>query len=113
MPVLIGELERAAGDISDKEIARARAQLRAGLLMTLESPAARSGQLARQLLLFGREIPVDELVAKINAITTENVRALARRVFTGSTPTLAAVGPVDGLMNRDGIAERLGARIEA
>ena len=39
MPVLVGELERAAGDISDKEIARARAQLRAGLLMTLESPA--------------------------------------------------------------------------
>ena len=113
MPVLIGELERAAGDISDKEIARARAQLRAGLLMTLESPAARSGQLARQLLLFGRHIPVDELVAKINAITTDDVRRLARRVFTGSVPTLAAVGPVDGLMNRDGIAERLGARIEA
>ncbi len=42
---------------ADKEVKRARAQLRAGLLMTLESPAARAGQLARQLLLFGRDHP--------------------------------------------------------
>src|SRR5260221_2215318 len=40
MPVLLNELERAAEDITEKELARARAQLRAGLLMTLESPAA-------------------------------------------------------------------------
>ena len=68
MPVVLGELERAAHDITEAELARARAQLRAGLLMTLESPAARAGQLARQILIFGRVIPVDELVEKIDAI---------------------------------------------
>jgi predicted Zn-dependent peptidase len=113
MPVLMDELERAADDITEKELARARAQLRAGLLMTLESPAARAGQLARQLLLFGRHIPVEELVAKIDAISAADVRALATRVFTGSAPTVAAVGPVDGLMERGRIAERFGARIDA
>ncbi len=113
MPVVLGELARAAHDINEQELGRARAQLRAGLLMMLESPAARAGQLARQLLLFGRVIPVEELVAMIDAITVEKVRDLAGAIITGSTPTLAAVGPLDGLISHDKVAERFGARIEA
>lgn len=110
MPVIVDELERATDSISDKEVKRARAQLRAGLLMTLESPAARAGQLARQLLLFGRIIPPDELVARIEAIEASHVRELAARIFSGA-PTLASVGPVNGMMGRDRIADRFGARI--
>ena len=113
MPVILAELDRAADDISEAELARARAQLKAGLLMTLESPAARAGQLARQLLLFGRLIPTDELVAMIEAITVREVRDLAGAIMTGGPPTLAAVGPLDGLMSHERIAERFGARIEA
>jgi predicted Zn-dependent peptidase len=113
MPVLIGELERSTRDIDEKELARARAQLRAGLLMTLESPAARAGQIARQLLLFGRPLTVEELVAKINAIGVADVRALAERIFTGAAPTLAVVGPTKGLMSRETVAERLGAKLHA
>ena len=113
MPVVLGELERAAHDIDERELGRARAQLRAGLLMTLESPAARSGQLARQLLLFGRPIPSEELVSKIDSITVADVRKLAEAILTGSPPTIAAVGPIGGLMSRDRVAERFGARIEA
>jgi predicted Zn-dependent peptidase len=113
MPVLLAELERSTRDIDEKELARARAQLRAGLLMTLESPAARAGQIARQLLLFGRPLSVEELVAKIDAITLDTVRALASDIFTGAPPTLAVVGPAHGLMERDRIAERLGAKLHA
>lgn len=108
MPVIVDELDRAVDGISDKEVQRARAQLRAGLLMTLESPAARAGQLARQLLLFGRIIPPDELVARIETIDAEQVRELARRLF-GGPPTLASVGPVKGMLGRDRIVERFGA----
>jgi predicted Zn-dependent peptidase len=113
MPVVLGELDRAAHDIEARELDRARAQLRAGILMTLESPTARAGQLARQMLLFGRPIPVDELVGRINAITVENVRALAGDILTGSTPTLAAVGALDGLTPFEKLAERFGARAAA
>ncbi len=112
MPVVIGELERAAHDISEAELARARAQLRAGLLMTLESPAARAGQLARQILIFGRVIPVDELVEKIDAISVQDVRNLAGAIISGSRPSLAAVGPLDGLISQDKLAERFGVRME-
>jgi predicted Zn-dependent peptidase len=113
MPVIVNELERAADDISERELARARAQLRAGLLMTLESPAARAGQLARQLLLFGRLVPIEELVARIEAIDASAVRSLAHRIFAGSAPTLATVGPANGIMERERIAERFGARAGA
>jgi len=111
MPVIVDELERATESITDKEVKRARAQLRAGLLMTLESPAARASQLARQLLLFGRIIPPEELVARIEAIDATHVRDLAARFFRG-VPTVASVGPVNGMMGRDSIAARFGARLD-
>jgi predicted Zn-dependent peptidase len=113
MPVLLGELERASEDVTEAELSRARAQMRASLLMSLESPAARAGQLARQMLLFGRHIPVDELVARIDAVSVDQVRRLAQSVFTGSAPTVAAIGPIDKLASRDRIAERLGSPVEA
>jgi len=111
MPVLIDELGRAADDIGEKELSRARAQLRAGLLMTLESPAARAGQLARQLLLFGRVISPEELVERIEAITVADLRRLATRIFRGGPLTLATVGPSNGAMDRDRIIERLGIQV--
>lgn len=113
MPVMLGELERAAHDINQRELDRARAQLRAGLLMTLESPTGRAGQLARQILLFGRHIPSAELVARVNAITVEEVRALAEAIFTGSLPTVSAVGALGGMMDHDAISRRFGARAPA
>jgi predicted Zn-dependent peptidase len=113
MEVVSGELKRASDDISQAEVDRARAQLRAGLLMTLESPAARAGQLARQMMIYGRVIPVDEVVAKIDAITLGQVRDLAGAIIQGSAPTIAAVGPSKGLLNADKLADRFGARVPA
>lgn len=113
MPVILGELERAAHDIGEAELSRAKAQLRAGLLMTLESPAARAGQIARQLLLFGRPLPVEELVARIDAISVEQIRRLAGDIFTGSVPTLTAIGPLDGMISHEKVTERFGARVSA
>jgi predicted Zn-dependent peptidase len=113
MPVILGELERAAHDINEAELGRAKAQLRAGLLMTLESPAARAGQIARQLLLFGRPLPAEELVGRIDAITVEQIRRLAEDIFTGSVPTLTAIGPLDGMISHEKVTERFGARVSA
>ena len=107
-PVILGEIERAAGDLSQDEIDRAKAQARAGLLMALESPLARAGQMARQLMVYGRVVPIEELVAKIDAVTVDGIRALAGSVFTETAPTLAAIGPVSKLSSYDDIVTRLG-----
>lgn len=97
VPVVLDELLRACDEISENEVKRARAQVRASLLMSLESPSARAAQIARQMLVFGRVIDLNELVAKVDAITPTDLRDLGRSIFTNSVPTLASIGPIDGM----------------
>lgn len=106
-PLICDELKRAAETISEAEADRARAQIRAGLMMSKESPSARAGQAARQILLFGRPIPDEELMERLGAISAERLRDLAGRLFTQSTPTVAAVGNVGSVMGSESIASYL------
>ena len=108
MRVLTGELCRAAADIGEDEVARARAQLKAGLLMSRESCASRAGQMARQILVHGRPLPLAELVERIDGVGRDDVRRVAEAILGGAAPTLASIGPVGGLPNVDTLAERLG-----
>ena len=109
MPVLIDELVRAGEAIEEAEVARSRAQIRASLMMAMESPAARAGQIARQMMIYGRCITSEEIVERIDAVSAEDVRRVAAAIFSESAPTLTAVGPVDGVMNATEITERLTA----
>ena len=91
---VVGEqLVRAAAEKpAEAELARAKAQLKAGLLMGLESSSARAEQMARQLLLFDRLIEPPELIERIDAVTAEAVRELAAKLVSGSPPSVAVVG---------------------
>ncbi len=71
----LDELKRAADDMTEAEVNRARVQLKAGLLMGLESPSSRAERNARLLAIWGRVPDVAETVAKIDAVSTEDVRA--------------------------------------
>ena len=107
VPVVLDELKRATENITDEEVIRVRNQIRAGLLMSLESPSARAGQLARQQILWGRPIPMQETVDRINAITAKRVQDIAEQIFTGGTPTLAGIGPIGNLADVEAIGEHL------
>ncbi|GAA0778674.1 insulinase family protein [Roseibium denhamense] len=107
MPMIADELMAATQTISEEEVARSRAQIRAGLLMALESPAARAGQIARQILVHGRVLDPDEISAKIEAVTAADIRRVAADTFLGSVPTMTAIGPVDGIMTAEELAARL------
>ncbi|MCB1386388.1 MAG: insulinase family protein [Nitratireductor sp.] len=109
MPLILDELQRAADDISDEEVNRARAQIRTGLMMSMESPASRAGTQARQLLLFGRTISNEELMERLEAISAQRLRELAGSLFTESPPTIAAVGKTAKVMDRQAIAAHLGS----
>lgn len=74
------------------EVSRAKAQLKAGLLMSLESSSARAEQLARQLLVFDRLVPAAELVTQVDDVTAERVRVMAERVARVAAPSVAIVG---------------------
>jgi predicted Zn-dependent peptidase len=82
----------AAAKPADAELARAKAQLKAGLLMGLESSSARAEQMARQLLLFDRLMEPPELIERIDAVTADAVRELAAKLVGASPPSVAVVG---------------------
>lgn len=107
--VIVAELQRCSDDIIQEELDRARAQIRSTLLMTMESPAARAGQIARQILLFGREIPNAELMERLDALSVERIKDLAGRVFHDAKPTLSAVGPIAEFPRLEEIRNMLGA----
>ncbi|SIP97119.1 Predicted Zn-dependent peptidase [Rhizobium sp. RU35A] len=97
VPVILDELRKSSDVIEQQEIDRARAQIRAQLLMGQESPAARAGQIARQMILYGRIIPNVEMMERLAGITTSRLTDLAGRLFFDTVPTLSAIGPVEKL----------------
>ena len=107
MRVVVDQIGQAADDLSEVEVARAKAQMKAGLLMALESSRARAEQLARQMIAYGRPIPLSELVGKIEAVTVESARAAGRALIAGSQPAVAALGPGAGLETAANIAANL------
>ncbi len=108
MQVVVDEIADATATINESEINRAKAQMKAGLLMALESSGARAEQLARQILAYGRPIPLDEIVAKIDAVTEASVRAAGSSLLRRSRPAIAALGAGRGLASAAAIAESLG-----
>jgi predicted Zn-dependent peptidase len=110
MRVVIDQLVAATEAINETEVARAKAQMKAGLLMALESSEARLGQLARQMLAYGRPIPLAEIVAKIDAVTVESARLAGRALIGRGKPAIAALGPGNKLESAAAIAETLARR---
>ncbi len=106
IPVVCDEIAKLCRDIAGPEVERAKAQLKAGILMSRESSAVRCEQLAQQLLTFGRPLPVAEIVAKIEAVDTVRLQQLAGSVLRGR-PTFAALGPIGRVEDYDRLAARL------
>ena len=102
----VQELKRAADDMSEAEVARARAQIKAGMLMGLESPSSRAERIARLLAIHGRVPAVEESVAKIDAVSTADVRRYAEAV-TQAPLALALYGPVEAAPGLASIREEL------
>lgn len=108
MPVTLEELRKVQREVTQEELDRAKAQFRASLLMSLESTGSRTEQLARQIQVHGRVIPIEETKARIAAVTVEQVQQAAARAFRAK-PTLAALGPAGKVPSVAAIAEALAA----
>jgi predicted Zn-dependent peptidase len=106
MPVICEEVRKVAKDVTIDELRRSRAQIKAGILMGLESTNSRCEQLARQLMVHGRIQSVEEVVAKIDAVDQDAVLRVANRLFR-TAPSVAAIGPLDKVASYQDIRERL------
>jgi predicted Zn-dependent peptidase len=105
VPVVCDELQKVIDDVDEAELGRARAQIKASLLMSMESTMSRAEQLGQHLLLFGRTIPTKEIIEKIDEVDIEAVKKAAAKLFT-SRPTIAALGPIDHLESYEQTARR-------
>lgn len=94
MPVIRDEIKKACTGITEEEVLRAKAQLKSSILMSMESTSTRCEQLARQMIVFKRPVPAEEVVEKIEAIDVAAVQNVAQKIFA-TKPTLAVLGPIN------------------
>lgn len=107
--ITIDEMKRAADDMTPEEVARARAQMKAGMLMGLESPSNRAERLARLVQIWDVVPPLEDTVARIDAVTTGDVREFAEYVAAQAPAALALYGPIEGAPSLVQLQERRAA----
>ncbi len=106
--VVAGEMQAMAANLTEAEVARARAQIKVSLLMGLERPGSRAEQIACQLFALGRLQSPAEIVAQLDAIDAAQVRGYAVRLMQSAVPAMAAIGPVSRLESHARFAARFG-----
>ncbi|HEX3808492.1 MAG TPA: pitrilysin family protein [Rhizomicrobium sp.] len=110
-PVVAEEMAALAQGATDAEVSRAKAQLKSGLLMSLERPASRAEQIAAQLFVHGRVLSIDEIIAKLDAVDAAAVRRFGERLMASPHPAVTALGPIGKLENYESFSRRFGAGI--
>ena len=106
IPVLCDELKNSLDIISESEINKGKAQLKAGLLMARESANHRARSAANQLLIYNKVFEPEEIIEKVNKVNKEKIQKIANTVL--STPiTVASIGPIKKLEAMDKIQKRL------
>jgi predicted Zn-dependent peptidase len=82
------------GGLTDAELARGKGQVRGSIVLGLEDPSSRMSRLGKSELVYPRLEPVDEVIAAIDAVTHDDIRAIAAEILT-RPKALAVVGPFD------------------
>lgn len=105
--ITMDEIKRAADNMNENEVARASVQMKAGLLMGLESPSSRAERLARMVAIWDRVPTLDEVVERIDGVTVNSVRNFAASLIGGSPAALALYGPVKDAPSVEELQARL------
>ncbi len=111
VPELVGVIVQQLKELAEKgpteeELSRSKAQLKAGLLMSLESTTARVEQIARQVLAFDRTLEIDELIQKVDDVSPEKIKDLVKMIITNSIPTCSGVGSFGQFRNYDWLIDQ-------
>jgi predicted Zn-dependent peptidase len=108
LDVVFTELKKLAEKVTVEELKRAKAQVRAALLMSQESSVSRAERLAGNYAAFGRYISTEEIIEKINAIDAKKVKTFAAKILSNKhIPTLASIGKIAKLYNYEDVVKKL------
>ena len=102
LDVTCDEFKQSCDHIETTALDRAKAQIKAGLLMARESTHQRCEQNCQHILIHGRPLGVEELTQRVEAVEKKDVYRALERVFS-TPPTLVAMGPAEGLAQTDTI----------
>ena len=83
--------------VSPEDLRRAKDQLKGGIMLGLESTVSRMSNLARQEMYFGRFVGLDEMLRKIEAVTADDLTAIAREFFRTENIALTVLGRLNGM----------------
>lgn len=108
VPVICDEILRLGQDITEAELARAKSQMKANILMGRESMMSRADYQAKQLIFRKEALDADKMIAGIEAVDLAAIHRVCDRIFV-TKPTVAALGPLKNLESYDKIEERLAA----
>jgi predicted Zn-dependent peptidase len=106
IPVVCDEVNDIKRNVADAELARAKAQVRAELLMGRESVMRRAEVLGQHMLAYGKPIPPETILKRFLSVSRGDVQALAQRLFAHK-PILTALGPLSELEDYKKITARL------
>ena len=91
-----------ADGVTSDELELAKQQSRASILLSLEDSASRAAALAQSEMVYGRQIAVEETLANIDAVTINDIAAIAREFFTTEKVAFAAIGDLlEDAISRD------------
>jgi predicted Zn-dependent peptidase len=95
--VVGAEIDRVIrdGGIGDSELDAAKGQLKGSMALSLETSRSRMQRLGSSELMLGEALSLDDITARIDAVTPDDVARLVTRVFGPGSRTLAVVGPID------------------
>jgi predicted Zn-dependent peptidase len=106
IPVVCAELNDIKKNVKAGELARAKAQIRADLLMGRESVMRRAEVMGHQILAYGKPIPLEVVLRRFLALSREDIQTAAYKLFAHK-PILTALGPLGELEDYKKISERL------
>ena len=93
LDLILGEVALLREEtVGDAELARVREQLKANLMMGMENSGARMNNLAQNMVRYGRVFSCDEVIERIDAITPQDIRDCAQRIFDMSKISFSGVG---------------------
>ncbi len=93
--LIVQELKKIKKDKVDaKELDKVKNQVKGSLMLSLESSGSRMVQLAKEEIYFGKHFTLDEIIKKIDAVTSESINKFANRLLSGNSYALTMLGPI-------------------
>ena len=103
---VLHEIVRLCHDVTDEELKRAKTQLKANMLMQVDSFSNTCEDIGRQMLTHGRRLTHQEMFTRIESVTLDDIKATANKFINDEDHALAAVGPIFELPDYNWIRRR-------